>query len=93
VISFSRPPTTGKWNDAPADFLSRLTYFNLNKSQQGEIMKNKLAGLASILSLALCVAAPAQAADKTVLRLGFEVSLDSAQGVGGKEMARVAGEM
>ena len=34
-----------------------------------------------------------QAAEKTTLRLGFEVSLDSAQGVGGKEMARVANDL
>lgn len=57
-------------------------------------MKTKLMGIVAAVSLALCAAAPAQAKeDKVVLRLGFELSLDSSQGVGGKEMARVASEL
>ncbi len=59
-------------------------------------MKLRLLGLAAAVSMALCAAMPAQAKkaeDKLVLRLGFEVSLDSAQGVGGKEMAKVASEL
>ncbi|SDG67024.1 TRAP transporter substrate-binding protein [Propionivibrio dicarboxylicus] len=57
-------------------------------------MKMKLAGLVSAVSLAVCVAAPVQAKEEAMtLRLGFEVSLDSPQGVGAKEMARVASEM
>lgn len=57
-------------------------------------MKKTLIGLAAGLSLcsAMYVGA-ASAADKLVLRLGFEVSLDSAQGVGGKEMAKVASDL
>ena len=57
-------------------------------------MNTHLAGLISAVSLALCVATPAQAKEEKVeLRLGFELSLDSAQGVGAKEMARVANQM
>jgi len=57
-------------------------------------MKTKLMGIVAAVSLALCVAAPAQAkGDKVVLRLGFELSLESSQGVGGKEMARIADEL
>lgn len=57
-------------------------------------MKTKLMGIVAAVSLTLCAAAPAQAKDeKIVLRLGFELSLDSSQGVGGKEMARVASEL
>lgn len=56
-------------------------------------MKLKQMGLVSVMSFALCMAVPAQAKEKTVLRLGFELALDSAQGVGGKEMARVASEL
>ena len=58
-------------------------------------MKMKLAGLVSALSLAMCFAAPAQAKEEQPLnlRLGFEVSLDSAQGVGAKEMAKVASQL
>lgn len=57
-------------------------------------MKAKLMGIVAAVSLTLCAAAPAQAKDeKIVLRLGFELSLDSSQGVGGKEMARVASEL
>ncbi|MFT3963900.1 TRAP transporter substrate-binding protein [Propionivibrio sp.] len=57
-------------------------------------MKSMLAGLASVLALATCFTAHAAAKEKkTTLRLGFEVSLDSAQGVGAKEMARVASDM
>ena len=57
-------------------------------------MKMKLAGLVSALSLALCCAAPLQAKeDKMTLRMGFETSLDSAQGVGAKEMAKVADKL
>jgi tripartite ATP-independent transporter DctP family solute receptor len=48
----------------------------------------KLLGLAVGMAMGLTVSA--QAADKLVLRLGFETSLDSAQGVGAKEMAKVA---
>lgn len=57
-------------------------------------MKTKLMGIVAAVSLTLCAVAPAQAKDeKIVLRLGFELSLDSSQGVGGKEMARVASEL
>jgi tripartite ATP-independent transporter DctP family solute receptor len=42
---------------------------------------------------ALLKTKPARASNKQVLRLGFETSLDSAQGVGAKEMARVASEL
>lgn len=56
-------------------------------------MRMKL-GMVSALSLAICFAVPVQAKEeKVTLRLGFEVSMDSAQGVGAKEMARVASEM
>ncbi len=58
-------------------------------------MKKKLLGLVAGLSVcsALCVGTTAYAAEKMVLRLGFEVSLDSSQGVGSQEMARVAAEL
>ena len=57
-------------------------------------MNTKLLGIVAAVSLALCAAAPAQAKDdKVVLRLGFELSLESSQGVGGKEMVRVANEL
>ncbi len=57
-------------------------------------MKMKLAGIVSALSLALCCVAPLQAKEeKTTLRMGFETSLDSAQGVGAKEMAKVADKL
>ena len=55
-------------------------------------MNKRLLGLATVISLALGAAA-VQAQDKRVLRLGFETSLDSAQGVGGTEMAKVASEL
>lgn len=56
-------------------------------------MKLKQMGLVTVMSLALCTAVSVQAKEKTVLRLGFELSLDSAQGVGGKEMASVASKL
>lgn len=60
-------------------------------------MKTKLMGLVAAVSLAFCFTAPVQAkgekVEKIDLRLGFELSLDSAQGVGAKEMARVASEL
>jgi tripartite ATP-independent transporter DctP family solute receptor len=56
-------------------------------------MKKKLLGLAMGLSLVMGLSAVASAQEKQVLRLGFETSLDSAQGVGGMEMARVAAEL
>ena len=57
-------------------------------------MKVKFLGVVSAMSLALCAAPTVQAKEEKVeLRLGFELSLESAQGVGAKEMARVASEM
>lgn len=50
-----------------------------------------LAGLVSFTLL--CIGMSAFASEKTILRLGFEVAMDSAQGVGAKEMARLAAEM
>ena len=55
-------------------------------------MKKKLMGLAVGLSLAVGLPL-ATAQEKLVLRLGFETSLDSAQGVGGVEMAKVAAKL
>jgi TRAP-type C4-dicarboxylate transport system substrate-binding protein len=52
-----------------------------------------LLGLTVGLSLAVGLSVSAQAEDKLVLRLGFETSLDSAQGVGGIEMAKVADKL
>lgn len=57
-------------------------------------MKMKMAGLVSAVTLALCCTAPLQAKEeKMTLRMGFETSLDSAQGVGAKEMAKVADKL
>ena len=58
-------------------------------------MNTKLMGFVSVaVSLAFCINTPTQAKEEKVeLRLGFELSLDSAQGVGAKEMARVASQM
>jgi tripartite ATP-independent transporter DctP family solute receptor len=56
-------------------------------------MKKKLIGLAVGLSLVMGLSTVMAAQKKQVLRLGFETSLDSAQGVGGLEMARVAAEL
>jgi TRAP-type C4-dicarboxylate transport system substrate-binding protein len=57
-------------------------------------MKMKLLGLVSALSVALFAAAPVQAKEEKVsLRLGFELSLESSQGVGAKEMASVANKL
>ena len=57
-------------------------------------MNTRLTGLISAISLALCVTAAAHAKEEKIeLRLGFELSLDSAQGVGAKEMARVANQL
>ena len=55
-------------------------------------MKKKLMGLAVSLAVGLSASA-AVAQDKLVLRLGFETSIDSAQGVGAKEMAKVADKL
>ena len=55
-------------------------------------MNKKLLGLAAGFTLALGTVA-VQAQDKLVLRLGFETSIDSAQGIGGAEMAKVASEL
>lgn len=56
-------------------------------------MKIRVAALAAAVALALSVAAPVQAKEeKLTLRLGFETSLASPQGVGGQVMARVASE-
>lgn len=53
----------------------------------------ELAKLASVVVMASCFTTHSVAKEeKLTLRLGFEVSLDSAQGVGAKEMARVASE-
>lgn len=54
-------------------------------------MKISTSVLSTAVALALCFAAPLKAAEeKLALRLGFETSLASPQGVGGLEMARVA---
>lgn len=57
-------------------------------------MKMKSIGLVSVLALTFCFAAPLQAKEeKMTLRLGFETSLESPQGVGAKEMAQVANKL
>jgi len=56
-------------------------------------MRIRVSVLSAAIALALSIAAPLQAKEeKLALRLGFETSLPSAQGVGALEMARVAGE-
>lgn len=57
-------------------------------------MKKTLIGLAAGLSLCSTMYVDAaSAADKLILRMGLEVSADSAQGVGGREMAKVASDL
>jgi tripartite ATP-independent transporter DctP family solute receptor len=61
--------------------------------RSGEMMKAKWLGWAVGLSAAVVLAAPVGAQEKLTLRLGFETSLDSAQGVGANEMAAVASKL